>query len=269
LVNEIEHFLNKEKISIFRFSGSSTPPKLFRNIAEEILKRNLKIEYSSFGHIRGMNLETLKLLKKSGCYSIFYGMESGSQKIIDAMNKNVKAEDVERVLVWTKDAGIFTVTSIIFPAPLETEETEKETFDMLLRIRPDGIPVQMPGIYPRTEWGNNPSDFDIKLDAKSYPLKIMNYKIKLFFPPRFWEPFPYKINGKNFKEFSSQTEKMTNNLEENGLLTAVSDDLALLAKYAGKSPRQFRDENRVLFLSGNEKAIRKEVIDINNRIFSS
>ena len=269
LVDEIVHFLNKEKISVFRFAGSSTPPQLLKSIAEEIIKRQLKVEYSSFAHIRGMNFEILQLLKKSGCYSIFYGMESGSQKILNAMNKNVKAENIEHVLMQTKKSGLFTIVSVIFPAPFETEETEKETLDMLLRVCPDSVLIQIPGVYPQTEWANNPSDFNIQLDKESYPLKVMNYKIKLFSPPRFWNPLPYKVNGKNFKEFSAQTGKMTDNLEKNGLLTAISDDLALLAKYAEMSPRQFRDKNRVLFLSGDEKAIRKEVIDINNRIFSS
>lgn len=269
LVDEIEKFLKNEKISIFRFAGSSTPPQLLKSIAEEIIRRSLKIEYSSFGHIRGMDLETLQMLKKSGCFALFYGMESGSQKILDSMNKNVKTEDVERVLMQTKKANMFTIVSIIFPAPFETEDTEKETLNMLSRVRPDAILVQMPGVYPQTEWANNPSDFNIQLDKESYLLEMIDYKIKLFSPPRFWKSLPYKIDGKNFREFSSQTEAMTDRIEKNGLLTAVSDDLALLAKYAEMSPKQFRDKNRVLFLSGDEQAIREEVVNINSKIGSS
>ena len=268
LVDEIEKFMNNEKIPVFRFAGSSTPPELFKGISEEILRRNLRVEYSSFGHIRGMDFETLQMLKKSGCFAIFYGMESGSQKILDSMNKKVTIKDIERTLTYSKEAGIFTVVSIIFPAPFETKKTEKDTLNMLLKIRPDGIPIQMPGVYPQTEWAKNPYNFNIELDKKSYLLKLINYKIKLFFPPRFWKPLPYRINGKKFTEFSSQTEKMTNELEKNGLLTGVSDDLALLAKYAGMSPKQFRDENRVLFLSGDGQAIRKEVVKINSKIIS-
>ncbi|HIE44158.1 MAG TPA: B12-binding domain-containing radical SAM protein [Candidatus Omnitrophica bacterium] len=266
LVDELEKFVKDERISLFRFAGSFTPPRLFKGIAEEIIRRGLKVEYSSFGHVKGITPETLKLLKKSGCYAIFYGMESGSQKILDRMNKNVKIEDIEHTLRESKEAGIFTVVSIIFPAPFESKESEKETLDILLKIRPDGIPVQMPGVYPQTEWANNPSSFNIELDKETYPLKIMNYKIKLFFPPRFWKSLPYRINGKKHREFSSQTEKMIDMLEKNGLLTAISDDLALLAKYAEMSPREFRDKNRIFFLTGNEEMIRQEISKINTNV---
>ena len=268
LVDEIEKFLKDEKISIFRFAGSSTPPHLLRKIAEEMIKRDLKVEYSSFGHVRGMDTETLQTLKKSGCFAIFYGMESGSQRILDSMNKNVKTQDVEDTIMQTKKADLFTIASIIFPAPFETEKTESETLDMLLKIRPDSVLVQMPGVYPQTEWANNPYDFNIELDREQYLLQLIDYKIKLFFPPKFWEPLPYKVNGKSFREFSAQTESMISQLEKNQLLTAVSDDMALLAKYSQMSPKQFRDENRILFLSGNEKAIREQVSRMNDRILS-
>ncbi len=264
VVDEIEMLTKKYKINVFEYAGSSTPGVLLKKIAEEILRRGLKVEYTTFGHIRSSHKEDFALLKQSGCYSIFFGIESGNQKILDkVMNKGVKISRMKDVLKASKDAGIFTVGSIIVPAPFETEKTKEETLKLLLDVGIDAVPVQFPGIYPHTEWALHPEKYNFELNKKTYVQKVMNYKIKLFFPPRFWKPLPYKVNGKSFRDFSRETEDFVKRLEHNGILTAVSDDLALLAKYAHLSPREYRDQNRLNFLTGNLENIQKQIEEIN------
>ena len=263
----MEMLRKKYRINVFEYAGSSTPGVLLKKIAEEILRRGLKVEYTTFGHIKNSDKDSFALLKESGCYSIFFGIESGNQKILDkAMNKGVKISRMKEVLKASKDAGIFTVGSIIVPAPFETEESKEETLKLLLDVGIDAVPVQFPGIYPHTEWALHPEKYNFELNKKTYVQKVMNYKIKLFFPPRFWKPLPYKVNGKNFRDFSRETEDFVKRLEHNGILTAVSDDLALLAKYAHLSPREYRDQNRLNFLTGNLENIQKQIEEINRNI---
>ena len=271
VVDEMIAIKDKYGIAVFRYAGSNTPLKLMDGVAREILRRRLKVEYTTFAHVRGVSLEVFKLLKSSGCFGVFLGIESGSQRILDkGMNKGVKVEQIKKAILYAKEAGLFTAGSIIFPAPGETKATQQQTLDLLSEARPDSAPIQFPLIVPGTEWFSKPEIFGFQFNKNIFHQKAMNYKIKFMFPPRFWKPFPYKVNGKRFKKYAQELEEFMEKVEELGITTTISDEMALLAKYAGVTPRGFRDLNRLQFLTGNYEGIKKLVREINkNTVFNS
>ncbi len=267
VVDEMIAIKDKYGIAVFRYAGSNTPLKLMDGVAREILRRRLKVEYTTFGHVRGASLEVFKLLKSSGCFGLFLGIESGSQTILDkGMNKVVKVEQIKKAILYAKEAGLFTAGSIIFPAPGETKATQQQTLNLLSEARPDSAPVQFPLITPGTEWFSKPEIFGFQFNKNIFHQKAMNYKIKIMFPPRFWKPFPYKVNGKRFKKYAQELEEFMEKVEELGITTTISDEMALLAKYAGVTPREFRDLNRLHFLTGNYEGVKKLVEEINKNI---
>lgn len=267
VVDEMIAIKDKYGIAVFRYAGSNTPLKLMDGVAREILKRQLKVEYTTFGHVREASLEVFKLLKSSGCFGLFFGIESGSQRILDkGMNKSVKVEQIKKAILYAKEAGLFTAGSIIFPAPGETKATQQQTLNLLSEARPDSAPIQFPLVAPGTEWFSKPETFGFQLNKNTFHQKAMNYKIKFMFPPRFWKPFPYKVNGKRFKKYAQELEEFMEKVEELGITTTISDEMALLAKYAGVTPREFRDLNRLQFLTGDYEGIKKLVEKINNNI---
>ena len=72
-------------------------------------------------------------MHKSGCVSLFFGVESGSQEILDKdINKGIKVEQIIRTLKMAKKANLITVASIITPCPHETPETLKQTLKVLV-----------------------------------------------------------------------------------------------------------------------------------------
>ena len=263
IIEEIKRLKEKFDTKIFRYAGSSTPTKVLKNIAEAIIRNNLDIEYTTFGHVRGGNSEDFKKLKESGCYAIFFGIESGSQKILDhAMNKRVSVEKIKYSLKSAKDAGIFVAGSLIYPTPMDNEETMKETLELLNEVRPHSTPVQFPLLTPQTTWGKNPEKFGFKLTC-SYEkfLKIgLEYKVKFLFPPQFWVPFPYLIGGKPFKVYMKELAEFENEIEKLNILTTISDEMALLAKYSGLSPREYRDIYRDLALLGRYEEIEEKFV---------
>ncbi len=270
VVNEMVAIKEKYGIGVFRYAGSNTPLKLMEEIAREILERGLRVEYTTFGHVRGVSLEIFKLLKSSGCFGIFLGIESGSQRILDrGINKGVKVEQIKKAILYAKEAGLFTVGSMIFPAPGETEETRQETLNLLSEVKPDSAPILFPLIVPGTEWFKNPERFGFQFNKNTFLQKTMNYKVKFMFPPRFWKPFPYKVNGERFKKYAQELEQFMKKVEELGITTTVSDEMALLAKYVHLSPRQYRDQNRLNFLTGNFKGIETQIKEINKNVLSN
>jgi len=269
IVKELEQFFSNHGVHLFRYAGSSTPADIIEETANCILEKNLNIAYTCFGHFEEMKDVDFHRVRNSGCGSIFFGLESASPEILEkAMHKKTSLSVAETVIEKCKKAGIFTVVSVIYPAPFENEKTRKETMDFLIKTRPDSVLVQFPGLYPQTVWGKNPSEFNFTVETDSYAASVMTYQIKQFFPPRYWKPLPYRVNGKSFKEYAAETERFQKELNEKGLATFISDEAYLLSKFSNfKSTKEFIDKNRYFLFAGLADEIRKEISSINSGMF--
>ena len=141
-VDLMERLGNKVGTNAFRLAGSNTPARLKNEMASEIIRRGLKVKYVCFGHVGDADREDYELLHKSGCISLFFGVESGSQEILDKdINKGVKVEQIIRSLKKAKKANLLTVASIIAPCPHDTPETLKQTLDVLVEANPDSVVI--------------------------------------------------------------------------------------------------------------------------------
>lgn len=265
IIKEMKHSIEEYGVRLFRYAGSNTPAYLMEGIAKLILENGLRIKYTSFGHFKDMEGGDFALLKKSGCEALFFGVESANEEILEkGMNKKLKKKEMEEVIKKCKSAGIFTVVSLIYPAPFENEKTRQETLQFMRDTRPDSALVQFPGIYPGTVWFKKPEKFNFEIDKETYCEKVMNYKIKSLFPPRFWDPLPYKVNGMSFKEFAYETEKFQMDLKKVGINTGISDEAYLLYKYSGfNSLDEFLRNNRFFFFTGDGESLMEEIYRIN------
>ena len=272
-VDEMERLMSKYGINVFRFAGSNTPKLLAKGIAEEILKRKLKVEYTAFANSgNDVSMEDFQLMKDSGCFALWFGIESANQKILnEVMNKKMKTEQLRNKIKTCKSTGIYVTGSVIIPAPNETEETKKETLDFLLDTKPDSIIVEPPVPVPGTKWVTDCKKYGIEIfDEEKFLNQMMLYKIKMIYPPSLWSSFPYfKINGKTDKQIVQETSLFAQILEKYGILTQVTSDTALIAKYAGMEPREFRNRSREYFLVGNYEEIKKIIRRVNENITNS
>jgi len=120
-------------------------------ICKGLIKRNYNLTWCCLSRVDCMTLKIAKLMKKSGCHMISFGVESGSQTILNVMKKNVKIKDIVKTFEICKKAGMHTKASFIFGAPKETEETINETQKLLKIIRPDYIWLFIMTPLPGTE----------------------------------------------------------------------------------------------------------------------
>ncbi|HDY65393.1 MAG TPA: radical SAM protein, partial [Phycisphaerae bacterium] len=88
--------------------------------------------------------ERLALLKGIGCIAINYGIESGSQAILDTMKKGVTAEQAQNAIRQTLEAGMQVMAYIILGYRGETEQTLRQTAEMLMHC---DLPVQYVSIF--------------------------------------------------------------------------------------------------------------------------
>jgi len=80
-------------------------------------------------------LEVAKKMKRSGCGTVGFSLESGNKEILSMMNKHVEVEFFEEQIKVLREAEIISETSVVFGYPIETKETIAETFEMCLRNR--------------------------------------------------------------------------------------------------------------------------------------
>lgn len=81
---------------------------------------------------RTVNPELLKFWKDHNASSIIYGIESGSQQMLDVMQKNVTVEMNSNALKWTYEAGLFTVLQLVIGMPGESDSSINETRNFII-----------------------------------------------------------------------------------------------------------------------------------------
>ncbi len=267
LVSELKAVMSETGADTFIYAGSNTPSKAAAANARAIIDARLDIRYAGFGHARGMKKADFDIMARSGCRALFYGVESGSQRILDkSLNKGNKVGEVRDILKRTKEAGIFTIGSIIYPAPFEDAQSRAETLNFILDARPDSVPVQFPGLVPGSNWDRDAERFGFRMPrgrraAMRYGL---TYKIRLIYPPRFWKPLPYLLNGRNSRELFAETAAFAAEIKKAGISTNVAHDMVLMADKLGMSPQEFHGESMRLFYTGDYQGVRKWVETTNS-----
>jgi len=134
VVSEIKRMLKNYDHHKFVFIDSTLNGdiKEFEKLCDLIIKEKLDIKWSAKMIPRKeMTLELLRKIKKSGCEYIAYGVESGSQKVVDEMRKRTDLEDVKRVLKDTYSCCINTCCFLIIGYPTETEEDFQKTLEFI------------------------------------------------------------------------------------------------------------------------------------------
>jgi anaerobic magnesium-protoporphyrin IX monomethyl ester cyclase len=79
----------------------------------------------------------LDAMQASGCVEAVFGVESGSQRILDFYEKDVSVDQTVRAFDWCHERGIRAGANVILGAPMETPEELEQTYELLTRIQPD------------------------------------------------------------------------------------------------------------------------------------
>lgn len=125
--------------------------KRVENICGMLIKERLKLTFSCLSRVDIITPEILKLLKKAGCWQLIFGIESGSQKILDTVKKKITLAQIERAVKLARQAGLKTLGYFMIGFPLETEGTIRETIDFSLRIRLDDFKMNILVPFPGSE----------------------------------------------------------------------------------------------------------------------
>lgn len=264
LMQEVHRFRDAYGFQTFRFAGSCTPYSQLNAFAAEVVKQGIPLQYASFAHIHHSREADFELIRESGCVALFFGIESGSQRILDRLQKQITTSEITEAVLRANRAGLFTVGSLIFPAPGDTPETATETFELIRGLHLGSITLQPPIVIPRTRWHENPESYGFGIANMEQYLDIgMTWKVKLQLPPRFWDALPITLDGHSYRKMLARTSAFAKQLAPLGIPTSISDENYLMSKLAGLDPVTFRDRSLAAFYAGNTALLKELVHAIN------
>lgn len=119
-------------------------------ICEEIERRGLRIKWDCETRVDMVTKELLVKMRKAGCIAVWFGVESGSQQVVNAMAKGFSLNQIRRAFKWAKEAGLMTVAGVILGFPGETKETAWETIRFVKELNPNDVGFYIATPYPGT-----------------------------------------------------------------------------------------------------------------------
>lgn len=152
IFNEIKKYVFMGRLFInFTDDLFSTQIQRVIELSKLIVENNIKVYWDFETRVNLVDEEMLKWAAKAGCVSIAYGVESGSEEILETIHKKTNKNQIAEAFKMTKDYGILAHALMMIGNPGESERTVRETIDLLKLVKPDSVAVQIATIYPGTE----------------------------------------------------------------------------------------------------------------------
>lgn len=136
IVEEMSYLVDRYKLNGFYIVDDllMLSEKKITDFCTAVINRGLKIKFNCSGRVNTVTPEIIRLLKEAGCISIYYGIESGSDHILQTMSKQTNLQQVYEAVRLTREAGIFASYGLMFGQPGENAETLKDTVKLLKNL---------------------------------------------------------------------------------------------------------------------------------------
>lgn len=153
VVNEIEHLVNERGIEqVFIVDDNFTMfPKRVKEMCKLIKERKIDVDWICTGRVDTASEKLYESMVDAGCRLIYYGIESGSQKILDYYEKKTTVEKGKQAVEMAQNAGLDIVGSFILGAPIETEEDYQKTLDFATGAEFDIAEMSLLKVLPGSE----------------------------------------------------------------------------------------------------------------------
>lgn len=165
VLDDISFVVEKYRPTSIRIADLSVSANRLLRIAEGIIERGIRIKWEAFARLdKNYTFSVCRKLSHSGCAALMLGLESGSQRIEDLMNKGHNLKEIPVVLRNLHRAGIYTSLGVIVGFPSETEAEFRETAHFLKTNSRNitNIGLSPFGLNFRSDVYNNPQKYGVK-----------------------------------------------------------------------------------------------------------
>ena len=138
IVADIEHVMSRcgAKGIYFREDNFTLDTKRLRRFCELMIEKGIRIPWVCESRVSTLTRELVELMVRAGLRGFYFGVESGSQRMLDFMKKGIAVEQTENAFKWCHELGVKSAASIVVGVPTETAEDLTATQQLLNRICP-------------------------------------------------------------------------------------------------------------------------------------
>lgn len=154
--DEIELRLKEENIDTIAFMDDTFTlnKKFVRDFCAEIKRRDLKFWWGCTSRVDTLDEDLLQTMKDAGCITIFIGVESADQQMLEKMNKNITVSKTVNAFKMARKVGIRTIASCVIGMPEDTKKSIKQTIDFVKKLNPNYALYSLATPYPGTRFYN-------------------------------------------------------------------------------------------------------------------
>lgn len=138
IIAEIQYLINNHGAKGIYFREDNFTLNLARTeeFCRKLVKKKIKIYWACETRVDNLSENLIKLMAKSGCRAFYLGVESGSQKVLDILNKKITLKQISEAIKWSKKYGIRAYCSLITGVPGETFKDYLLTKRLMDKLKP-------------------------------------------------------------------------------------------------------------------------------------
>jgi len=156
IVDEIEHLISDYDAEMIAFMDDTFTlrPERVIEICDEIKKRDLDFFWGCTARVDTVSKSLLEKMREAGCITIFYGVESADQQLLDGMNKKISVDKIRNAFKLTKEADMRTIASVAIGMPGDTKENIEKTINFVKDLDASYAIFSLATPYPGTAFYN-------------------------------------------------------------------------------------------------------------------
>lgn len=152
VIKELQYFIEKGIREVyFRDDTFFVDKERDHRICRYMIDNKMDLTWIANARVSMIDRETMQLARQAGCHLIKFGIESGSQEILDGMRKGYRIEQAYEVFRWAKETGLKTHAHVMIGNPGETPETLEQTIRYILKLSPTTASFGICTPYPGTK----------------------------------------------------------------------------------------------------------------------
>lgn len=141
VVGEIRECVEKHNTRDFLFRSDlfTADKKWVARLCEAIIASGLNIRWACNSRVDTIERETLRLMRKAGCWLVAFGVESGSEELLERMDKRIDKDEARAALKILREEKVKSSIYLLIGMPWETRETFRETVEFAKELDPDFV----------------------------------------------------------------------------------------------------------------------------------
>lgn len=181
--------------------------KYLQILCNKIIDYRLNIKWRCTARYDNLDEELLQLMKQANCSALYLGLESGSNRVLEDIDKRLTVEKITEASKIIYDSGIPSITSVLLGLPDEGKEDIKDTLELMREFKTDFFDVNSYVPLAGTQLYDSMSEED----KKSIDWRKVGYKS--------WDNnFSKNISHDEFNRYQSEAYEIANNLRKRSLV---------------------------------------------------